>query len=59
MTITIKKLTIEERKIWGKCPVCDSPHGKSCKPTSADIEPGVHVARLVNAPVIAAIREGE
>jgi hypothetical protein len=55
-----RELTVEERFVWGSCPVCGAGHGKKChsevgfalgvnvnggRPTE-----GVHLARLKLAP---------
>lgn len=47
--IELRKLTIEERAVWGTCPVCGNPHGKPCASGMT------HSARLVNAPQVAAV----
>ncbi len=62
--ITITDLTIEERALWGVCPVCGAEHGQLCVPLTKDGKPSklfeygtgdTHIARLVNAPHTAAI----
>jgi hypothetical protein len=59
--IELRKLTVEERAVWGLCPVCHSGHGKPCMAMTADGKPsrlletkGAHLGRLVNAPKVAA-----
>ncbi len=63
--IYIKALTIEERAVWGTCPVCGARQGRPCKLTAGiQISPnnefgefGTHPARLYNAPKTAAIED--
>ncbi len=67
MPIYIKTLTIDERAIWGDCPVCGAKHGEPCDPTQgvslgvsaefAETGPCAHAARLLNAPQRAAIAD--
>ncbi len=57
MTIIFKKLTMEERAVWGTCPVCEAPEGVACGLLAGledGEEDGTHVARLVNAPAYGA-----
>ena len=47
--IELRKLTIEERAVWGVCPVCEKKQGEPCASGMT------HAARLVNAPRVAAV----
>lgn len=40
-----KELTIEERLIYGKCPVCNAEHGEKC-----DTDQDGHMRRMAQAP---------
>lgn len=59
--IKLTELTIEERAVHGTCPVCMAEHGRLCRVPIKTWEEcefsGTHIARLVNAPLIAAIEE--
>lgn len=59
--IELRKLTYDERAVWGVCPVCGAKPGKPCIKMTTDWKPskllqakGAHMARLVNAPETAA-----
>jgi hypothetical protein len=63
MTLYVKKLTCEERAVFGKCPVCEALPGEPCcilasDPPRDEVGTGAHVARLVNAPTVAAVESG-
>ncbi len=63
MPIFLKQLKYEERATWGQCPVCSAAHGEMCRPDTPDtptdtqIGIGAHMARLVNAPIVAALSD--
>jgi hypothetical protein len=58
----IRDLTVDERMVWGDCPVCHAKDGQPCLAEvgiqigqKADGSPiktgeGAHVSRLLNAP---------
>lgn len=56
MTVKFKKkLTYEERAVFGTCPICAAAEGEVCRPEAgilldAELGPGAHVARLLAAP---------
>ena len=55
-----RKLTYEERAVWGECPVCHAKHGEKCDfsvgiPLGVNVngehpKDGAHFGRLMNAP---------
>ena len=55
-----RKLTVDERFVWGDCPVCDAKDGEPCNghvgiPLGRNINgdvpaSGAHLGRLQNAP---------
>ena len=59
VVIYIRKLSMHDRHVWGKCPVCGVSDGERCIPACADnLTDGpeaAHIARLINAPQLAAI----
>ena len=67
MPIFLKQLKYEERATWGQCPVCGAAHGEMCRlgtsdtpaemPADTPIHIGAHLARLFNAPQVAALEK--
>ena len=65
--IYLKRLTTDERALFGTCPVCKAPDGEACTLSMDDFEDyplgdlgfGAHAARLYNAPKTAAIDDGD
>jgi hypothetical protein len=67
MPIYIKQLTVEERAVYGICPVCGAKQDEPCDMSEgvpldvpaefADV--GTHTARLFNAPMRAAVSTEE
>jgi hypothetical protein len=67
--IYIKRLSYEERATWATCPICEAIHGEPCAvltndmagyyKSDDDMGPGVHAARLVNAPKVAAVNDND
>lgn len=76
MPYYLKHLTLEDRSVWGTCPVCYAEPGTNCRPACPSEGPcdicgspnhgpcllgemtGAHIARLINAPMVAAVDEG-
>jgi hypothetical protein len=61
MSERVRELTIEERMVWGVCPVCDAPDGEPCNSNlglrlgsisrrAMERGVGVHNGRLMRAP---------
>lgn len=51
--MTSRRLSWEERRTWGECPVCRAPHGEPCSSDlveGAKSPAGAHIARLAVAP---------
>jgi hypothetical protein len=65
--IYIKRITPDERAVFGTCPVCKATDGEQCTLSVQDLETwpfddagtGAHVARLINAPQKAAVDDGD
>lgn len=56
--VRLVDLTAEEKVTWGKCPVCNAPHGQRCRQEHG-LPPGTHLERLRNAPDrIQSVRNG-
>ena len=59
----IRETTVDERAVWGLCPVCRAEHGEPCNPDVGlqlgqpvgggriKAGNGVHLSRIQNAPM--------
>lgn len=57
-----RKLSAQERAVWGKCPVCGATSGKHCKETDATgtmarMQDGAHLGRLHTVPDVVEVND--